>query len=45
MDDKPRVAFLDDDPRLRTLIAEELLDEGVHPLACSTGQATGLLES
>ncbi|QNI58560.1 two-component system response regulator RR class I (RRI)-CheY [Synechococcus sp. BIOS-U3-1] len=38
MDDKPRVAFVDDDPRLRTLIAEELFDEGVHPLACSTGQ-------
>ena len=38
MDNKPRVAFVDDAPRLRTLIAEELLDEGVHPLACSTGQ-------
>ncbi|WP_114992911.1 response regulator [Synechococcus sp. UW179A] len=38
MDDKPRVAFVDDDPRLRSLIAEELFDEGVHPLACSTGQ-------
>ena len=38
MDDKPRVAFVDDDPRLRSLIAEELSDEGVQPLACSTGQ-------
>ena len=38
MDSKPRVAFVDDDPRLRSLIAEELLDEGVQPLACSTGQ-------
>ena len=38
MDGKPRVAFVDDDPRLRSLIAEELSDEGVQPLACSTGQ-------
>ena len=38
MDGKPQVAFLDDDPRLRSLIAEELFDEGVQPLACSTGQ-------
>ena len=38
MDGKPTVAFLDDDPRLRSLIAEELLDEGVQPLTCSTGQ-------
>ena len=38
MDEKPRVAFVDDDPRLRSLIAEELLDEGVHPVACSSGQ-------
>ena len=38
MDGKPTVAFLDDDPRLRSLIAEELSDEGVQPLACSTGQ-------
>ena len=38
MDGKPRVAFLDDDPRLRSLIGEELSDEGVQPLACSTGQ-------
>ena len=38
MDGKPMVAFVDDDPRLRSLIAEELSDEGVHPLACSTGQ-------
>jgi len=38
MDGKPRVAFVDDDPRLRSLIAEELSDQGVQPLACSTGQ-------
>ncbi len=38
MDGKPQVAFVDDDPRLRSLIAEELSDEGVEPLACSTGQ-------
>ena len=38
MGGKPTVAFLDDDPRLRSLIAEELLDEGVQPLASSTGQ-------
>tara|TARA_B100000965_G_C19328054_1_gene641721 strand:- start:90 stop:482 length:393 start_codon:yes stop_codon:yes gene_type:complete len=38
MDGKPTVAFLDDDPRLRSLIAEELSDEGVQPLACSSGQ-------
>ena len=38
MDGKPRVAFVDDDPRLRSLMAEELLDEGVQPLAYSTGQ-------
>ena len=38
MDEKPRVAFVDDDPRLRSLIAEELLDEGVHPVAFSSGQ-------
>ncbi len=38
MNGKPRVAFVDDDPRLRSLIAEELSDQGVQPLACSTGQ-------
>ena len=38
MDSKPCVAFVDDDPRLRSLIAEELSDEGVQPLACNTGQ-------
>ena len=38
MDGKPRVAFVDDDPRLRSLMAEELLDEGVQPLVYSTGQ-------
>ena len=38
MNEKPRVAFVDDDPRLRSLIAEELLDEGVHPVACSSRQ-------
>ena len=32
-----KVAVVDDDPRLRTLIAEELVDEGVTPLPCETG--------
>lgn len=32
-----KVAVVDDDPRLRTLIAEELIDEGVTPLPCETG--------
>ena len=31
------VAIVDDDPRLRKLIAEELTDEGVIPLPCETG--------
>ena len=38
MSGQPRVAFVDDDPRLRSLIAEELQDQGVLPLAFSTGQ-------
>ena len=38
MDGKPRVALVDDDPRLRSLIAEELSDEGVHPIVFNTGQ-------
>ena len=38
MDHKPRVAVVDDDQRLRTLIEEELIDEGVHPVSCRNGQ-------
>ena len=38
MSDQPRVVYVDDDPRLRTLMTEELLDEGVQPLICTTGQ-------
>jgi len=38
MSGQPRVAFVDDDPRLRSLIAEELQDQGVLPFAFSTGQ-------
>ena len=37
-DRKPHVAVVDDDQRLRTLIAEELIDEGVHPVSCRNGQ-------
>ena len=33
-----KVAVVDDDPRLRKLIVEELTDEGVTPLPCETGQ-------
>ena len=33
-----RVAVVDDDPRLRTLIQEELIDEGVQPIPCTTGE-------
>jgi len=32
-----QVAIVDDDPRLRKLIAEELIDEGMNPLPCETG--------
>jgi len=38
MGDQPRVAFVDDDPRLRSLIADELTDEGVEAIACRSGQ-------
>ena len=38
MTGQPQVAYVDDDPRLRSLMTEELLDEGVKPLVCSTGQ-------
>ena len=38
MSDQLRVAYVDDDPRLRSLMSEELVDEGVEPLICSTGQ-------
>ena len=38
MSGQPQVAYVDDDPRLRRLIGDELHDEGVEPLICSTGQ-------
>ena len=33
------VAIVDDDPRLRELIRDELIDEGVDPVVCSDGEA------
>ena len=33
------VAIVDDDPRLRELIRDELIDEGVEPVVCSDGEA------
>ena len=33
------VAIVDDDPRLRELIRDELIDEGVEPFVCSDGEA------
>ena len=38
MSGQAQVAYVDDDPRLRSLMMEELLDEGVNPLICCTGQ-------
>ena len=38
MADQFVVAVVDDDPRLRQLILEELTDEGVTPIPCETGQ-------
>lgn len=38
MDSRYKVAVVDDDPRLRQLILEELTDEGVNPFPCETGQ-------
>ena len=38
MDVHARVAVVDDDHRLRTLIQEELIDEGVEPIPCTTGE-------
>ena len=38
MSGRAQVAYVDDDPRLRSLMTEELLDEGVNPLICCTGQ-------
>ncbi len=37
MDGRARVAVVDDDPRLRTLIQDELIDEGVQPIPCTSG--------
>ena len=33
------VAIVDDDPRLRELIRDELIDEGVEAVVCSDGEA------
>ena len=33
------IAIVDDDPRLRELIRDELIDEGVEPFVCSDGEA------
>ena len=33
------VAIVDDDPRLRELIRDELIDEGVEPVVCPDGKA------
>ena len=33
------VAIVDDDPRLRELIRDELIDQGVDPVVCSDGEA------
>ena len=38
MNDQHLVAYVDDDPRLRSLMSEELIDEDVEPLICNTGQ-------
>tara|TARA_B100000674_G_C37684482_1_gene843054 strand:+ start:94 stop:486 length:393 start_codon:yes stop_codon:yes gene_type:complete len=38
MSNQLRVAYVDDDPRLRSLMSEELVDEGVEPQICNTGQ-------
>ena len=38
MDGQARVAVVDDDHRLRTLIQEELIDEGVLPIPCTSGE-------
>lgn len=36
---KASVAVVDDDPRLRDLLEDELIDLGVQPLPCSNGAA------
>ena len=33
------VAIVDDDPRIRELIRDELIDEGVEPVVCPDGEA------
>ena len=38
MSDQHRVTYVDDDPCLRSLMSEELIDEGVKSLICNTGQ-------
>lgn len=42
----PRVAVVDDDPRIRTLLQEELLDEGIDAHLCASGlELLNLLKS
>ena len=38
MEGQARVAVVDDDHRLQTLIQEELIDEGVQPVPCTSGE-------
>jgi len=38
MDGHARVAVVDDDHRLQTLIQEELIDEGLQPVPCASGE-------
>lgn len=33
----PKVAVVDDDPRIRALLQDELSDEGVRPYLCASG--------
>lgn len=34
----PKVAVVDDDPRIRALLEDELSDEGLEPFLCASGQ-------
>ena len=34
----PRVAVVDDDPRIRALLEDELMDEGFQPCLCANGR-------
>lgn len=37
LDPAPKVAVVDDDPRIRALLEDELSDEGVQPYLCASG--------